>query len=880
MSGPPPVVIEYLTKGLPETLKALKSISDAVTKTEQKSVAAGKTRASEAQKQATKAAGEQVKNVVRAEQMTQAAMWAGLRNQAKVFEQKRKTEERTLQASLRNQAKALDQQKNAAVKAAAHEAKAHSQEAVRIKGIRERSANMAGAYAKKAANDEMRVARQLVVERNKAHLEIRKGGAGVKDPHLSPQARLRMLDSAKGRTPEEQSRILDEAKIMRQKAQVDRQKHREEIKVEDKKQKDLTKAQEKGEKDRARMKDRSANEMGRRAKQQALEEAREELRDKRRMGRVLAGGLSRGIGAATSIVGGVARGVMDVGGGFSVADSVQKEVQLRGQAATIAATSTGSFASADVLENARKTALASGLDPSTVLKGFDEVKKLSGGEHGEGLQQAMRIAPKIAQLANATGADFGELGGLVGNIRAGNENISDADLMKQLRTFTRQGMVGGVEVGDFARYGSRITAGAALFGGNKEENETVLGGMAQMARQYGGASSPAEAALAAQRFATDVAKKADVLKAQGINVSDGNGTLRSAEDISIDMLRMTGGDVTKMKQTALGERGVKAMYGAAEIYRNAGGGVEGEKKVREEYAKYKATMSEAEVEERSKKRMAEVDKQLEVAMLTLKTEVGTALVPELKKLIPTLIELAPQVARLMSGLASLADVAMKNPLAGLGVILGAAVAKEMAQAAIGAGIERALATSLGKAGGLSIGTAIMAVSLASMAVEHLANEADKNDKKSVNADIAVANAMPLLAPGAIKTPEQMAEAQGAVDALKGTISQREKAKGQTDWFYQAALQGASVKDAATLTDVTSPDSATSQVKKAHQEKLNQDEQALVQHKQELEKFTAAIAEAAKNLNAIPFGPPAPPKGTPGSASPIPVTGPIGRRPGS
>ncbi len=362
-----------------------------------------------------------------------------------------------------------------------------------------------------------------------------------------------------------------------------------------------------------------------------------------------ASGYAAGRSRVNGIAGQVGGLVTQLGGGFSVADSVQRSVSLRHEAAVLSASTelagpgVRKISTKEIEGKARAIGAEQGIDPSEVLKGFDEVKKLTGD-----LDKAMQIMPGIAKLATATGGKLSEMSGLAANILASNPNISNKELDQQMRVFTRQGVVGGVEVADFAKYGSRLTAGASLFGGDASKNQATLGAMAQMSRQYGGASSAAEASLSSQRFATDVAKHSKQLEAKGIKVSDGKGGLRDAQSILADMVDKTGGDVTKLGSMGLGERGVKALTGVSAIYKNAGGGDKGKEAVKAEFAKYTTGVTEGEVGAANKRVLGEADAKMEQIRQKFDQAISEKLVPKLLELVPVLEKLIPQFVDVLS----------------------------------------------------------------------------------------------------------------------------------------------------------------------------------------------------------------------------------------
>lgn len=590
-----PVVIEFLAKGMPQVQQAFKSIQDAAVRAERaQQVEADKTEKA-VKRSAELSAKAKIAAMRKVDAWERQARTAGEREAARSERMRIQSEERVAKMKIAAM-KAADrweaQARMAGLREAARIERQKTQEADRAEkqrmAIRERSASMAGRLAAKQAADEARAAKKAQQAVAQAHRD-----------------------------------------------RIDRSRQAE---------KDLDVWQRSIQRQQA--KDAKVAASG-------SKEPKLPGRNNAALGRLLetaVGTTVRGVGAGLSRAGSIAMGLAttagQLGGGFSVADAVMGEKNLRKQAAVLSASTIlagddpqhgRKFTTDEVLSKAKAIGIAQGIDPSEVLSSFDEVKKLSGN-----LEKAIAVSPSVAKIATATGADLSDTSKLAGNILAANPEISAEALDSQLRLFTKQGVVGGVEVQDFARYGSRITAGASMYGGNKEKNEAVLGAMAQMSRQYGSASSPAEAALGSLRFSTDVAKKADALKANGIDVSDGKGTIRDAQSIILDMLKKSGGDVTKLTKMGLGERGVKPLEGAAAIFRNAGGGEKGLEAVKKEFAKYTTGVTKEEIDAANKRVLAE--QQVEIEMQKLKLAMGEQLLPEFTKLIPVLKDLIPAFA--------------------------------------------------------------------------------------------------------------------------------------------------------------------------------------------------------------------------------------------
>lgn len=523
---------------------------------------------------------------------------------------------------------------------------------------------------------------------------------------------------------------------------------------------------------------------------------RENKKKADRLGNVILGAGSHAGSTLVRGAMGFARDVLNVGGGFTIADSVQREVSLRGQAASMAASASLAggrpISGAEILERTRAVANEHGFDPTEIMEGVGKLKDLTGN-----LEQALSLAPKIAQLANATGGNVAEFGENLGNILASSPNMSTDDALKLLRVQAAQGAVAGVEVKDMAKYGSRLTAGASYYGGDRSQNIAATSAMAQLARQHGSASSPAEAALAAQRFGSDVVKHATALEAKGIKVRDGKGTLIDPTKIIAQMLDKTKGDVTKLAKLDVGDRGGKVLEGAAALYRDAGGGAKGKEAVQSYFDSLtKAVATDKEIEAAESKRLAEVDKQLEMSMNQLRDAVGTQLVPELIKLVPVIRDAVPGVRSLLEAFVRLANWASENPLKaafaaagvsvmGLGARISAEITKEIATAKLGELMRRLLdgggeaSSSFGKVGG-AVGKAALVVGagvVAGAATKEWVDSGFDEEKAKTNAHInkrtQVANFLSSTDRLHGLTPEQRAKAEELRAQLQSDVLHQE-----------------------------------------------------------------------------------------------------------
>jgi Phage-related minor tail protein len=648
----PPVVVNFITQGLPEVSRAMRSLGQIVEQGQRVQVRANE-QGLRARLQATdREAKEKIRALQKIDRFHEQALARG----SKFAEKTARDEARAAEKSAKDKIRAFQKADREHEKALAHGAR-----------VAEKAARDEARAAEKAAQEKIRAMQKADREREKGYAH------GVRLAEKAARDEARALARAEAKRDREAMRWV----------------------------------------------------RGRETYDRALLRRDEGERFARRQefARNVTHAGSRAIGGAMGVVGGgirdLAAGVLQIGGGFSIADAAQRQVNLRGAAAKLLAGSrdqSGSTyvaraTSESILESVRPIAIAQGLKTEEVLQGIQNFKDLTGN-----LEQAVRLMPKVAKLATATGGDVAEMGALAGNIVMANPSLNDKQVDELLRVLAKQGQVGGVEVEHMAKYGARLTAGASLIGGDRTRNLATFGAMAQVARQMGGAASPAEAALASQRFATDMQKSATKLQKLGIKVSDGKGGLRDPQEVIEEILTKSKGDVTKLTQYGFGERGGRVLSGFANIYREAGGGEEGLRRVREEFKKYTEVMTEAEEEEANKKRLAEVDVQLGIAMEQLHQAVGEAAIPALRELIPVikdaaphmgefvkglgamvkpLLEMVPIATSMLDALTSIIQWAANNPFSGFAALVTGWFMKELAAAQIAATIQRAIAGSSG-----------------------------------------------------------------------------------------------------------------------------------------------------------------------------------------
>lgn len=462
-------------------------------------------------------------------------------------------------------------------------------------------------------------------------------------------------------------------------------------------------------KTRERIQTNSALMAGRLAKQQADTEIREAKRasDARSryaasIGRTASGGVSR-VGGMAARFGGAA---LAIGGGFGIVDAVSREIRTSGTAADIA--NSGYIPgdpknnmirkSTDISSAARSVGIKYGMGQDDVLGGLNKFTAKTGR-----LDMGLESIEKLASLSRATGSSFEDMADAMGDVFNADTTQNADDVLAVMRHISGQGKLGAVEIKDLATEMAKLGAASGFFSGDKRTNVVEMGSLAQMARAHGGASSAEEAGTAVQNFASDMAKNANkIRKEYGVNVKDGK-VLKSPEAITQEVLKKTGGDITAVANI-FGKRSAKAVYGAAEIYRdNYTGKTKGDKEshasaaVAAEFTRMREVSLTQEQEKAAvAARMQENDAKIASAMARFQEVVATNLVPQLTRLIPIFTDLIPKFEKLVRVMNDAIEWLAKNPWRGVGAVVGTAIAAELAQAGIKSLLQAAFTTPVGQ----------------------------------------------------------------------------------------------------------------------------------------------------------------------------------------
>jgi hypothetical protein len=505
---------------------------------------------------------------------------------------------------------------------------------------------------------------------------------------------------AKEKAEERGRRAAEKAAAAR--AKGDEKAAAQAIKAEERAQRERTRIAEREAKLRAKADEQWSTYNRKQREQHFREEERRQLRSR-----------AQWLNTTKGVVGGTARNVSSfatgalamagIGGGALAANALHGYMRDKAAASNLANQVAGKDATVADIQKTKAEVLASaqaikGISAEEVMRGQSAFHSVAGES-----EATLKVGQKLTTAHLATGGDIGDIGGMYSEVYASLRNATGgaSKTVDQLieetdklgRVFAAMGAKGAIELKDFARIGATIGAVSGQYSGDAAENLKYTAAAAQVARQSGGAPSAEEAATAIQSFAADLVQHSSDARLLGVNVfaDKGKTKLKQFPEMVAELMAGTGGNLEKI-QTVNNIRGVKALRGYSTPYleahdaAKAAGKTEKEAKAAGKVAvieKVKSFASEEYSETRydnaAKSKLSDEDKILEANMKALNVAVGRELAPAITKLAPQLANLAPYIATAAKMFAQL----VSNPLAGLGVIMGAAAAKEVAAAGIG-----------------------------------------------------------------------------------------------------------------------------------------------------------------------------------------------------
>jgi hypothetical protein len=529
-------------------------------------------------------------------------------------------------------------------------------------------------------------------------------------------------------------------------------------------ERDKVKAVEKAEAQKRAIRERSATMAGQFAAKEAKREAaeiakanrkiegvqrvaaREAMWDRRRAINAIGGagaqGFAAGAGRVANYAGQVAGIAAQLGGGFSISDSVSQRGTLERNASLLANSAyipgkagniPRGFQMAGSPDRADPAKLATAMKAASIATQTDADVLMEGtkayiaktGNFAEGVNNT----EFFGKLAKSTGTDMKDIAKTAGILRVQNKNLDEGSMKQLLLDVVMQGRKGSVELEDLAAIGGKITRTSSSYAGSQTENQRKLLGLSQIAIRTSG--SPEEAATVLSNISQDAMKHhGDMAAVLGKDTFNAKGQIAaSPEEFLANVLAKTGGNMQKIQSMGFGARSLKMFQALAPTYNDAEADalkLHPKDKAAAAAAGRRAVLADindvtaAHYDEKSMNADFNVvansgGEKLEAVFRQLRMEVGEKLLPKFVEMAPAIMKLVPilvhaadvgipafiklleTVAKFAEANKGLIDDIAAHPI---GSIMAFEVTKSIASAGLGEVIKRIITQSTGAGGGL------------------------------------------------------------------------------------------------------------------------------------------------------------------------------------
>lgn len=420
----------------------------------------------------------------------------------------------------------------------------------------------------------------------------------------------------------------------------------------------------------------------------------------------------------------------------------------------------------------------------------NDYNKMSEGlmnfvQRSSDLKTGTAILKDMGQLARATGTDVGEImtgAGPIAKLFEGEADQAER-VAEAMRLIAKQGAMGNVEMRELAPKMGVIASGVGRYadpkhGVSRDKILGQLGAIAQISMQGGGVGAT-DAARAAANFGRDLAKKQST-KAFGkimgskysVFTDENHEHMKAPEQIMMDVLRKTHGNQSQISELFRNTSSAKGMLGVQNAYEKAGGGEAGLSHVEELLKSYSQTMEKSEVNKAAALSQGTDEAKAQKfnnAMQDAAESVTQKLVPELEKLVPSVIKLT-------TAFASMVGFAIENPIKAGALALGAAIAKAGVETVVSNGIKKALEGS--SKGGMAISVGLATFMITAAVLDKMMNVQDSADDKSRGDANHLATSRANLVAGRFANQgdkdKAIAAAEAEVEATKTRIAAAEK----------------------------------------------------------------------------------------------------------
>jgi hypothetical protein len=483
---------------------------------------------------------------------------------------------------------------------------------------------------------------------------------------------------------------------------------------------------ERVERESRRKAERSAAAQARTAERAAIVQARSMATSRTMVRRSMVGAAGRSVTGAVGTLGRYALLSTGLMGGFAAGAAIGHAKRVEQASAELAnqAYRAGSGVSRkEIAERVTRTAqtegIRTGLGAEGIIEGLRQFVAISGN-----LPAGLSMAGFMADIADATGAsieDVGRTGGQIMQAMMARE-VPETEALEQtmeiFRSMAAQAKLGSIEFRDMATQMGSLISSTSRFSGPLDDLAATMGAMAQLAIA-GGASSPEEAMTSIKRFSDDLiqnAKRWEKMiaskpgtKGMTFFTDEKKTRLRNPIEIMLDIFKVTGGDLTKVKQL-FGIRSMKAIEPFQQAFTAVSGAVEKEgggeaavETVRRRLARFRGAKMEAkELRGSAAAARRTTARRIDIATESFKQAVGEKLLPVVAELIPHFEKLIPHLATAAKWLGRFVQELERNPWETIGKLIALKVSASILAAGIGTAVKGAILRSIGPGMGAGV----------------------------------------------------------------------------------------------------------------------------------------------------------------------------------
>ena len=504
------------------------------------------------------------------------------------------------------------------------------------------------------------------------------------------------------------------------------------------------------------------------------------------------GSLGRTASVATSMAG----GVLALGGGFSIADIMQKSFAANRTAALLvnAVTSGGKVPQeanvANILARAGGIAQQTGIDKNDLIGGSLAYARSARGGDFNGAMSNMAF---FAKMSKVTGASINDIASAAGTLQSQNADLGkDPEAMRGMLLNAYAGTKNGtVSMADAAKQMGVLGSTRGFFQGDVARNQSVLMGLGQIGAsgaskdEIGTIVKDFSMEIASKRMATSSAVGLGGRGTESLGVKfNKSGQMESPEQAIGAIFKATGGDLSKVGGI-VGKKGLPIFTELAKSFQDAGGGDKGVAAVQNQIRGVtQSTMTEKDLDSQFNQSMNNPAEKFAKATQQVSEVIEAKLTPYLEAFADKLPAMMPKIEGAIDGIGKLADFFVDNPFTSIGAIVMAAVTKDIAAAAIGEAVKSSLSKAISGDGGSALGLAVaggVAITAASAWIETgLANQ-KANSQKTAGDLTSAQNAMTDLAADPTNKDKQEA-AKKVITQIK----QDQLSIGKKDGFGAAA----------------------------------------------------------------------------------------------